>query len=108
MNAGALRHRITILTTSSPTTNNIGEVIDGAPQIIVATVWAAKWQLTAKDISRAAGQVSQAEAKFLIRHRNDITTRMNVQHKGITYAITAIEEFEDGQGLFLMVRSMTA
>lgn len=107
MNAGALRHRITILTTSSPTTNDIGEVIDGAPQV-VATVWAATWQLTAKDISRAAGQVSQAEAKFLIRHRNDITTAMTVQHKGVTYAIIGLEDFEDGKGLFLMVRSMTA
>lgn len=107
MNAGSLRHRITILTTGSATTNDIGEVIDGAPQV-VAAVWAAKWQLTAKDISRAAGQVSQAEAKFLIRHRADITTQMTVQHKGVTYAITGLEEFEDGKGLFLMVRSMTA
>ncbi|WP_022682135.1 phage head closure protein [Sphingobium bisphenolivorans] len=107
MNAGALRHRITILTTISAMTNDIGEVIEGAP-LEVATVWAAKWQLTAKDISRAAGQVAQAEAKFLIRHRDDITTQMTVQHKGVTYAITGLEDFEDGQGLFLMVRSMTA
>lgn len=107
MNAGDLKHRITILTTGSATTNDIGEAIDGSP-LPVATVWAAKWQLTTKDISRAAGQVAQAEAKFLIRNRNDITTAMTVQHKGVAYAITGMEEYEDGQGLFLMVRSMTA
>lgn len=107
MNAGALRHRITILTTGGPTTNDIGEEISGAP-LVVATVWAAKWQLTAKDVSRAAGQVSQAEAKFLIRHRSDLTTQMTVLHKGVSYAITGLEDFEDGKGLFIMVRSKTA
>lgn len=105
MKAGDLKHRISILTTGT-TTNDIGEVIEGAPQV-VGTVWAAKWQLTVKDITRAASQASQAEAKFLIRHRSDITTAMKVQHKGVTYAITGLEEFEDGQGLFLMVRSLT-
>lgn len=106
MKAGDLRHRIVILS-SSTSTNDIGEVVEGTP-LEVATVWAAKWQLTVKDISRAAGQVAQAEAKFLIRHRDDITTSMTVQHKGVIYAITGTEEYEDGQGLFLMVRSMTA
>jgi len=106
MKAGDLKHRVTILTSSS-TTNDIGEVVEGTP-VTVATVWAAKWQLTVKDITRAAAQVAQAEAKFLIRYRDDITTSMTVQHKGKTYAITGLEEYEDGHGLFLMVRSMTA
>jgi len=106
MNAGKLRHRVTILTTSA-TTNDIGEVVEDSP-VPLATVWAAKWQLTMKDVTRAAGQTAQAEAKFLIRYRDNITTSMTVQHKGKTYAITGLEEYEDGQGLFLMVRSMTA
>ncbi|MEV4934927.1 phage head closure protein [Sphingobium sp. LSP13-1-1.1] len=106
MKAGDLKQRITFLS-STTTTNDIGEVVEDAPTE-VATVWAAKYQLTVKDITRAAGQSAQAEVKFLIRYRADITTKMIVQHKGVTYAITGLEEYEAGQGLFVMVRSMTA
>lgn len=102
--AGKLQHRITIKqTTKRP--NAVGQVIKDAV-VDLATVWAAKWQLSTKDITRQAGQTEQAEGKFLIRYRDDIRTGMLIAFDGRTYEITGTEETEDRTGLYLLVRSV--
>jgi SPP1 family predicted phage head-tail adaptor len=106
MEAGKLNHRITIQQPATAT-DALGQVIEGS-LADVATVWAAKWQLSTKDVSRQAGQTEQAEAKFLIRYRDNITTLMSVTFNGKRYQITGTEEFEDRVGLFLFVRSFDA
>ncbi|MCW2412931.1 MULTISPECIES: phage head closure protein [unclassified Sphingobium] len=105
MKAGDLKERIAI-TAATSAQNAIGEVVEGS-HATIATVWAAKWTLTSKDIARAASAQQQTEAKFAIRYRDGVSTSNRIVHKGTDYQILSIEEFEDGWGLYLFVRSLT-
>lgn len=106
MEAGKLNKRITIQQPVT-VTDAVGQVIESASADL-ATLWAAKWQLSTNDISRQAGQTAQATGKFLIRYRDDITTQMTVLFDGKRYQIVGTDEFEDRVGLFLFVRSIDA
>lgn len=99
--AGRLNRRITIQQKSS-TANSFGEPENGWTD--VTRVWAELKTLTVKDVNRQHGQKEQAEAKFLIRHRTDVTTTMRLQHNGSTYYVVGTEEYQDGEGLLLFVR----
>ena len=104
MKAGDLKYRIAIKQAGT-TTDALGQEIEGTPTVL-ATVWAAKYALSTKDVSRQAGLKEQAEAKFAIRYRADITTQMTVEFDGKPYQIIGTEEFEDRIGLYLFVRSI--
>lgn len=104
MRAGDLKYRIAIKQAVS-TTDALGQEIESAPAVI-GTVWAAKYALSTKDVAKQSGQQEQAEAKFGIRYRGDITTSMTVEFDGKQYQITGTEEFEDRVGLYLFVRSI--
>lgn len=101
--AGKLRERITIQRATTRK-NAHGQVVTDAVAPL-ATVWAGKWQLSTKDVTRQAGQSAQAEAKFLIRFRDDIKSTDTVLYRGKTYSILGTEEYEDRTGLFLFVRA---
>ncbi len=104
MKAGDLKHRITINTVTR-STDALGQENEATPSHF-ATVWAAKLQLTSKDIAKQAGTQEQSEIKLLIRYLADITTAMTVVFRGRTYAINGTEEYADREGLFLFVRSV--
>lgn len=101
ISAGELDKRVTLQSKSS-TRNSFGEQVDGWADL--ATVWAGKKLLTMKDVARAQGQSNQAEIKFLVRHRSDVTTAMRLTYKGEAYLITELEETLDGTGLFIHAR----
>lgn len=104
MKAGDLRERITIKTPTT-TIGSKGQDLEGTPTTL-ATVWAAKWNLSTKDVTRQAGIAEQASAKFLIRYRADITTSQTVEYRGQTYKVIGTEDYENRVGLFLFVRSI--
>lgn len=103
INAGALNRRIKI-ESSQVTSNSLGEQVQTWTE--VATVWAQKQALTVKDVKRQQGQSAQAEARFLIRHRDGLNSTMRVVYRNEVYYITGIDDYADRQGLLLYVRAM--
>ena len=103
IDAGALNRRIKI-ESKTATTNTFGEEV--ATWNEVATVWAQKQTLTVKDVNRQQGQSAKAEARFLIRHRDDLDSTMRVIYKGDVLYITGIEDYQDAVGQLLYVRRM--
>ncbi|MCD1591807.1 phage head closure protein [Qipengyuania citrea] len=99
--AGDLNQRLA-LETKTFTENSFGEREDSWQTL--ATVWAAKRLFSQKDIAKQSGELSQAEVKFLIRYRSDVTSDMRFQYKGDTYYITALEETLDDTGLIIFGR----
>lgn len=82
MQAGTLRHRITI---QEPA---------GANWVDFATLWAAKEQVTGREISELSDQLLHDEnlVRFRIRYRAGLTHKMRVLWDGKTYDIQRVEE----------------
>ncbi|WP_158010710.1 phage head closure protein [Tardibacter chloracetimidivorans] len=101
-NPGWLDRRIKLLSFTSSQDPDNGEVTQA--WFTLATVWAAKWQLSAKEVDRASATTATAELKFLIRYREDVTTDMRVECAGVQYVITGVAEYGRRQGLNLFAR----
>ena len=101
-NPGKLDRRLKLLSFVQTQDPNNGQVTEAWSTL--ATVWAAKWQLSAKEIDRASATTATADLKFLIRHRSDVTTDMRVECAGIQYVVTGIEEYGRRQGLYMFAR----
>lgn len=101
ISAGDLNKRLS-LQTKTITTNAVGE--EEEAWTTLATVWAGQKLLTVKDVNRQQGQKDQAEIKFIIRYRKDVTTAMRVLYRDQTYYITGTEETLDPDGLLIFVR----
>jgi len=87
MNAGNLRHRVTILqkTTDIDT--------DGYPVeewVAVATVWAAVEPISGREYFQAAAVQAENQTRFTMRYRKDVTPDMRLQYDGQDYEIKAI------------------
>jgi SPP1 family predicted phage head-tail adaptor len=85
MQAGRLRHRITIQAPS------------GSNWVDFATVWAAKEQVVGREAFELADQLLQDEVliRFRVRYRNDITHKMRVSWDSKYYDIQRIEELDN-------------
>lgn len=70
------------------------------------TVWAARESLNLREATRAAGMTDAIEAKFVIRWRADVTTSIEVACDGCRYAVVAVEELGNREGLALLVRAI--
>lgn len=85
MEAGKLRHRVTIqkLTTSQNVTT--GAVTESWSELV--KVWAAVEPLSVREFIAASTTQSQISARIIIRYRDDILPNMRVVHGSRTYNI---------------------
>lgn len=84
MQAGELRHRVTIF--GQTTTRSKTGAVKAEWQKI-ATVWAAIKPLSVKDVLTAGAVGSKTKAMAIIRYRTDITSQMQLEHNGKRYEI---------------------
>lgn len=100
MNAGKLRHRVTI---QSPVEVQSGT---GDPVVTwqdVATVWAMVEPLRGREYLAAKQTVSEIEVRVVIRYMAGITAKMKIVHGTDEYLIeTAINVLERNRELQLM------
>jgi SPP1 family predicted phage head-tail adaptor len=88
MQAGKLRHRVTIqqpVRSQSPTT---GSVIDTWQTI--AEVWAEISPSSAREFTAAMAVQSEITTRITIRHRADVTSKHRILHRGKTYNIEGV------------------
>lgn len=97
MRASKLRHRIMVYK-SSNTPSPMGGT-SSASWMPWRTLWASFEPLSVKDVisSQAAG--SQITARCVIRHRTDIDSTMQVEHRGQRYKIDGDPLPDDRSGL---------
>lgn len=101
MRAGDLKHTIELLTVGTAQ-DSYGQPTEALT--VLASVPAKKETPKFSDLQRAQLQAAVAEARFVIRYRDDVTTGMRVRYDGDTYAIIAVEEVGFKRGLALVVR----
>lgn len=101
--AGSLNRSIAIY---SPTVVRSPTGAEKSTFAKLATTWAARTTFSAKDATRAAGMEQSAEAKFVIRYRQDITTSMQVECDGQRYTVEAVDVMGNREGLALLVRAL--
>ncbi|MFU8927557.1 phage head closure protein [Acinetobacter puyangensis] len=86
MQAGELRHRITVQVYQSGGRDDDGFPIP-AQWIDYKKLWSKITPLSAKDLITAQANQSEVTARMKIRYRTDITTEMRVIWKGRVFAI---------------------
>lgn len=86
MRAGHMRERVTLLSKSVTRDVIGGEVITWVEE---ASVWADVEQLTGREYFSAQQVEAQAEIRFRIRYRTDITSAWRVEWREEQYEITA-------------------
>ncbi|MFT7337628.1 MAG: SPP1 family predicted phage head-tail adaptor [Marinobacter maritimus] len=88
MRAGKLRHRVTIQQPGQTQDPVTGEMLNGWTDY--AKAWASVEPLSVKEfIASEAGQ-SEVTARITIRHREGITPKMRVLHRGKIYNIKGV------------------
>lgn len=88
MDAGKLRHRITIqrpARSQNPETGAITQTWED-----VAPVWASVEPLSAREFIAAQSTQSRVTARIVIRYRDDIDASMRILHKGKIYNIEGV------------------
>lgn len=88
MNAGRLRHRVTLrnrVETQDATTGALSVTWTD-----VATVWAAVEPLSAREFIAAQAVSSQVTTRITIRFRDDVTPKMRAVHGSTVYDITGV------------------
>jgi SPP1 family predicted phage head-tail adaptor len=96
MQAGKLRHRITIEKPDSVQDPNTGEMVPG--WAAVAIVWAQKRPSSVREFKRSQAGQSEISGEFVIRYRSDVDATMRITHKGKVYNIEGVlEDDKSGQ-----------
>jgi SPP1 family predicted phage head-tail adaptor len=103
ISAGSLNRSIAIY---GPVTTRSATGTERSSFAKLATTWAERKSLSLKDATRAAGMEQSAEAKFVIRYRQGITTSMQVECEGQRYSVEAVDEIGNREGLALLVRAI--
>lgn len=101
--AGALNRRLTIYAPSEARSST------GTPKTgwrRVADVWASRESLNLREASRMGGRTEGAEASFVIRYRDDVTTQHEVLFNGRRYSVVQVDELGNREGTKLLVRSV--
>jgi len=106
MQAGKLRHRVTI-EQPTETQDAYGSVVQSWATL--ATVWAAIEPVTGRERFATTGDVRYAENEvhIRIRYRDDITPKMRVVHGSDVYNIRAVMD-RWGRGQELLLRCTVA
>lgn len=88
MQAGRLRHRITIQRKEQTQNPNTGAMT--TTWATVATVWAVVEPLSAREFIAAQAVQSDVSVRITMRYRPGITSAMRLLHDGKTYNITGV------------------
>lgn len=88
MQAGKLRHRVTIQQRSQTQDPNTGEIVTA--WVDVATVWAAVEPLSAREFIAAQAGQSQITARATIRYTDAVDATMRLLHNGAAYNIEGV------------------
>lgn len=95
MQAGKLRHRITI-EQKTITQDNTGAMVEEWNEL--ATVWAQVSPLSAREAMQAAALNSTQTARMIIRWRDDLDATMRIKYRGEIYEIEGlIEDVNSGR-----------
>lgn len=100
--AGSFNRRVTLFQ-QIETRNSVAETVSSWTTL--ASVWGQRSQLLLREVNRMAGTGSDADAKFLIRYRQDVTVDMEIACEGHRYAIVAVDEIGNREALSLIVRA---
>lgn len=87
MEAGRLRHRVTLQKTVTTRDPDTGDTI--RTWVDVATVWASVEPLSAREFIASAAMQSKVTARIVIRHRA-VDHRMRILHRGKIYNIEGV------------------
>lgn len=103
MDAGRLRHRVTIQSVTETRDTTTGAIATSWAD--VATVWAAIEPLSGREFIAAQGAQAEIVARILIRYRDDVVAKMRVVSGSRVYNIRAVlQDKESGtEHLTLMV-----
>lgn len=85
LDAGKLRHRLTILAVTAEQDSDTGEMAETWAEL--DTVWGAFEPYSTKEYHAAATTVDRTEARAVIRYRADVAAEMRVSFRGKTYEI---------------------
>lgn len=95
MRAGELDRRIKI-EENFPTKDSHGDDVDDFKELV--TVWAEKRPMQGSERFQSQQILAQADFRFLIRHRTDVTPKMRIILDGESYNIEAVTEIGRKQG----------
>jgi len=102
MESGKLDRRIT-LEALTATQGSLGGVSEGWAAL--ATVWARWLPGGGNETFTAAAVHAEAEGRFRIRWRSDVTTKHRVVYAAVNYDILAVDEMGRRDGLELKVKA---
>lgn len=85
MRIGKLRHRVTIQKPARVQDPDTGSITEGWAD--VATVWAGKRPVSAKEFMSAQAMQSEIVGEFRIRYRDDIDATMRIVYRGKKFNI---------------------
>lgn len=88
MDAGRLRHRVTIQSVTETRDTTTGAIATSWAD--VATVWAAVEPLSGREFLAAQANQAEVVARILIRYRDDVTAKMRVVAGSKVYNIRAV------------------
>jgi len=103
MQIGKLDRRVTIESVTLAADGYGGQVETWA---LLATVWAQVVPLTGRELFQAQQVNAEAEARFRIRWRSDVTPKMRIKHDGDTYEVLYVAEIGRREGLDIMTKAV--
>ena len=83
MDAGKLRHRITVQRNQKTQDQNTGEIVDAWVNYV--SLWAAIEPVSVREFVASSMNQSEIVARMLIRARSDLTADMRILHGGKVY-----------------------
>lgn len=89
MQAGKLRHRITLQRLATQQDPVTGEMQEGV-WVEVAKLWASIEALSARDLIAAKAGQSEVSARIVIRYRTGILPTMRILHRDVIYNIQGL------------------
>ena len=101
--AGSLNRRMTLY---APLTQRSDTGTETTGWRVSGTVWAAQETLSLREIERMAGLASAAEAKFVIRYRDGVSSEFEILVDKRRYGVVSVEEVGHREGLRLLVRAL--
>lgn len=107
VDAGKLRHRLTLLEAITEQDSDTGEIVGTWAE--VCTVWGAFEPYSTKERLAAASMEDETSARAIIRYRDDITSGMRLSFRNKLYDITGpvLPDPESGlEHLTLMLREI--
>ena len=105
MQAGRLRHRVTIQEPVKSQDPETGAVINGWRDVV--TTWAEITDLSAREFIAAQAVNSSITTRIVIRFRRGVTSRNRIVHQGVIYNIAgALADNKSGKEYLTIPCSM--